>query len=243
MKIKEIILHGLLIITLTIIVANRISAQDKLLVSDRFPEMKYSRVVGDVYYNEYVQIKGNAFLTEDWSKGDILLKDGHTIIDIQFKIDAYKQRLLIYQEYLKRIVILDKHLIQSFTLFENVESMQFILEESYKTRANSDDGSFLEVLLKDSISLYKLYSRDVTPLGGSQGVFLDEFNDEINYYIYENGKYEHVRISKSFLINRYPQFKDEMKRFIRKERLHVKKEKDFVLALLHLGELVQKADE
>lgn len=243
MKIKEIILHGLLIITLTIIVANRISAQDKLLVSDRFPEMKYSRVVGDVYYNEYVQIKGNAFLTEDWSKGDILLKDGHTIIDIQFKIDAYKQRLLIYQEYLKRIVILDKHLIQSFTLFENGESMQFILEESYKTRANSDDGSFLEVLLKDSISLYKLYSRDVTPLGGSQGVFLDEFNDEINYYIYENGKYEHVRISKSFLINRYPQFKDEMKRFIRKERLHVKKEKDFVLALLHLGELVQKADE
>lgn len=239
MKIKEIILLSLFILSLTILFANRLSAQDKLLVSDRYPEMKYSRVLGDVYYNEYVQIRGNAFLTENWSMGDILLKDGHTIKDIQFKLDAYKQRLLIYQEYLRRIVILDKHLIQSLTLYENGENMLFILEESYKTRASSEDGSFLKILLKGEISFYKLYSRDVIPLGASQGVFLDEFSEEINYYIYENGKYEHVRISKSFVINRYPQFKDEMKRFIRKERLQVKKEKDFVLALAYLGQLVQ----
>lgn len=239
MKIKKIILRSLILVSLAILFANRLSAQDKLLVSDRYPEMKYSRVLGDVYYNEYIQIKGNAFLTGDWSTGDVLLKDGHTIKDIKFKLDAYKQQLLIYQEFLRRIVILDKQLIQSFTLYENGESILFILEESYKTRANSEDGSFLKVLLKGEISFYKLYSRDVTPLGASQGVFLDEFSEKINYYLFENGKYEHVRISKSFLLNRHPQFKDEMKRFIRKEKLHVKKEKDFVVALAYLGQLVQ----
>lgn len=231
--------RSLLLIAFSIIATGITHAQDNLLVSERYPEMKYNRVVGGVYFNDYLQIKGNAFLTEDWNHGDVLLNDGYTIKNINFKLDAYTHRLLVYQEYLKRIVILEKRLIQSFTIYENNKERRFILADFNDTRANAENGSFLEVLLEDHISFYKFYSRDVVPLRASEGILLDEFTNELDYYIYENEKYSRVRVSKSTLFNRYPQFKNQMKQHIRKQKLRVKKEEDFIAALAYLSQLVE----
>jgi hypothetical protein len=224
-------------------VFGRAVAQEELLVSERYPELRYGMVLGDVYFTSYIQIKGDAFLTEDWVSGDIYLKNGRTIANVKFKLDAYAHRLLVYQEYIRRVVILDKSLIAGFDQNSSAGMKKFILDEKSNTRAKTSDGSFLEVLSEGIISLYKLYYRDVLPLRANEGIFLDEFIEETAYYIYEKGNYNFARLNKSTLLNLYPQFKVELKHFIRKERLHVKRESDFVMAIHYLSELVEPADK
>jgi len=207
------------------------------LASEEYPEHRYYPLRGQVYTNTYMQVKGNAYLTDDWVIGTLCLKDEKTISNVKFKFDTYEQVVIIYNDELKRLILPEKNLVTAFSYKDGSVSKYF-------KRVNSDFGVkkihsdyFLEVLHEGKLAFYKLYLKTVLPLRIPEMPFIDEFTDEYCYYIYLNETFEIARLKKSYLKQRFPQYKKEISRYARINKLKLKNELDFAKMIAYLEQL------
>ena len=212
----------------------------QVLVSRMFPELKYYPLKGQVYYQDYIQVKGSAFLKgEDWMKGDLILTSGERLNDINFKLDIYAHRVLVYHEFLKRIVLINKKDLTEFYINDSGSRRRFIFLSDIPTKASVSDGCYFEVLSEGRLSFYKLYYKDILPLRTPEMPLLDEFLDESAYYLKDGDKMNSIRMNKRSLIKLYPQYKSEMKQFVRRKNLHLRNQSDFAIAVSHLGRVLE----
>ena len=174
-------------------------SQEVKLASKEYPELRYYPLRGSVYTNTYIQIKGDAYLTDDWITGNLYLTYDRTISNVKFKYDNYGQFVVVYNDKLHRLVLPEHNLITAFSYKDGGVNRYF-------KRVNSDFGVkkvhsdyFLEVLHEGNISFYKLFLKSTLPLRIPEMPFIDEFISEERYYIYLNGNYEIVHLKKSFL--------------------------------------------
>jgi hypothetical protein len=213
------------------------NAQDIVYTRDKYPEMRYLGLSGTVYFNTYNQIKGSAFLFDTWSKGNIFLKNGVVLKDINFKIDLFAQQVLIYHEILKRIIIIDKSNLEGLTFVNNDVERKFKKLDGLKTRSLANDGIIVEALTEGPISFYKVFYKNKIALSDPVKPFIDEFSDELEYYILKDSIYFSVRPGKHNLIKLFPEYKTEIKQHVRQFHLRLRKESDFSKALSYLNEL------
>jgi hypothetical protein len=218
-------------------------SQEAVLSSEIFPELRFAALKGEVFYSAYRQIKGNAYLTENWTTGTINLKNGEAIRNVQFKFDIYGHRILVYQEYLKRVVIPEKTDIESFAFTENGKTRKFKSVNADLTSQKILSNYFLEILTEGSVSFYKLFYCNVLPLKTPEMPYIDEFIAQKDYYIFYNGRYEPAKTKKSFLFNKFPQYKPELKKYIRENKLKLKRENDFAAVIRHLSVLMNPAEK
>jgi hypothetical protein len=215
-------------------------AQQQVLVSELHPELRYYPLKGKVYYLNYIQIKGSAFLSgEEWMSGDLILTNGKRLNNIRFKIDIYAHRILVYHDYLKRIVTISKKDISELYVKDNEQPRKFVFIADIPTKAKVSDGCYFEVLSEGRISFYKLFYKDVLPLRTPEMPLLDEFLDEITYFLKDGDTVRSIRLRKKVLFKLYPQYKSEMKEFIRRQNLQLRKESDFSMAISHLGSVLE----
>jgi hypothetical protein len=218
----------------------QLNAQQQVLVSELHPELKYYPLKGKVYYQDYIQVKGSAFLTgEDWINGDIFLTSGKRLNNIKYKIDIYAHRILAYQPYLKRIVLVSKEDISTCLIKDTDPPRKFIFLSNIPTKAKVSDGCYFEVLSEGRISFYKLFYKDVLPLRSPEMPLLDEFLDETTYFLKDGDAVRSVRLRKNVLFKMYPEYKSELKDFIRRKNLHLRQEDDFNIAVSHLGSVLE----
>lgn len=212
--------------------------EEPLLASERYPELRFAYLIGDVYFNDYIQVKGEAFMTADFVQGDILLTNGRRIEGVEFKLDAYAHRVMLYHDKLRRIVILDKYTLEGFVIEGPSGEREFRLLENRNTKAKTSDGVFVEVLTEGDISLYKLFYRDILPLRASEGIFLEEFIPETLYYFEYGDEFNTIKLRRRALLRRFPEYKTEIRTYLRKQKLQVRNQEDFIIALNYINELL-----
>ncbi len=220
-----------------------IKSQELLLASELYPELRYHSLKGEVFFFDYRQVKGSPYLLDEWMTGDIYLDDGNTIQNVKLKLDVYAHRILAYQDHLKRVVITEKKHIAEFTLMEDGTEERFKKIVGVNSKSKVYDGCYFKVLTEGIFSLYKLDYKDLLPLQSQSKTFVDEFIDETAYFVARNNEYRQIRLSKAYFILNFPEYKIQMKKFIRKNKLRMKKEKDFVVAVDHLNEISQLLQE
>lgn len=101
------------------------------------------------------------------------------------------------------------------------------------------DGCFFEVLSEGEISLFKLNYRDVYPINHPNEIYIDEFTNEEDYIVYVNNDYKQIRLGRSYFFHNYPEYKDQLRKYFRKNKLRIRTEKDFVKSIDHLNEIIQ----
>jgi len=217
-------------------------SQTVKLGSEKYPEHRFYPLKGQIYNTTYRQIKGDAFLTEDWIIGTIHLNNGRNIPEVKYKFDTYSQIVIIYNDALKRLILPEENLVTGFTFTDGKLNRYF-------KRVNSDLGVrkvhsdyFLEVLHEGEISFYKLYLKTVLPLRVPEMPFIDEFVDEKHYYLCINGMYEPARLTKSFLKQRFPGYRKEISHYARKNNLRLKDETDFANMIFYLGQYTNQVN-
>jgi hypothetical protein len=213
------------------------NGQDVVFTRDRHPEMRYLGLSGTVFYNTYNQIKGSAFLYDNWTKGNIVLKNGVVLNDINFKIDLFAHQVLVYHEVLKRIIVIDKYNLESLNFNDSGKERKFKKLDGLKTRSTAKDGTMAEVLAEGNISFYKVFFKNKIALSDPVKPFIDEFTDEADYYILKDSVYLHVNLGKHNLIKIFPEYKNEIKQHIRQLRLRPGKEYDFSKVITYINEL------
>ncbi len=212
-------------------------AQTVRLASEEYPELRYYPLRGQVYNKTYMQIKGNPYLTDDWVKGTVFLKDGNTIPKAEFKFDTYGQFILVYNEELKRLVLPEENLVAAFSYNDKGINRYFKRVHSDLGVKKIHSDYFLEVLHEGKIAFYKLHQKTVLPLRTPEMPFIDEFINEDRYYIYMNNTFEIARLKKSYLKQKFPRYKREIARYARSNKLKAKNEQDFAKIIAYLGQL------
>ncbi|MBN1953320.1 MAG: hypothetical protein JW801_19090 [Bacteroidales bacterium] len=214
---------------------NSIFAQQLKLGSEVYPEHRYYPLRGEIFYKAYTQIKGNAYLSDDWVEGDIFLSNGLVLKDVKFKADVYAHDLLVYNEYLKRVVVLDRTQIDHFVMLEDGQPRYFKRTQSGKNFKMGHNEFFVEVLQEGPMALYKLYFNEVVPLKLPEMPYIDEFYLQKDYYLVWNGEWDEISLRRATLIRKFPERKDEIKKFIRKNKLRMREEKDFARLVDYLS--------
>jgi len=215
-----------------------LKSQQMVLASDVYPELKYNALRGEVFFSEYKQVKGSAYLLDDWMIGNIHLDDGNKMSQVQFKLDAFSHRIIIYQEKLKRLVIAEKLHITGFTAEINNTHKTFKKIIGVNSKTKVYDGCYFEVLTEGRVSLYKLYYKEIIPIHDANKKYIEEFSDEISYYALINDEYIHFRLGRNFLYRNFPEYKVQLRKFIRKNKLNVRKEGNIVVAVNYLNEIL-----
>ncbi|MGD2033520.1 MAG: hypothetical protein PVF73_00580 [Bacteroidales bacterium] len=216
---------------------SNLNAQEKVLSSELYPELKYYALSGEVFYSDYKQVKGSAFLDDDWMQGNIYFDNGEEIPSVQLKLDIFMHRVLVYQENLKRIVITSKEDMTGFTVGAEGSEKQFKKIAGINSKAKASDGCFFEVLHEGEISLFKLYYIEKLPFKYQSGIFTEEFYNETDYFIKVNNEYNEIRLRRRYFIGNFPEYKSQIRQFIRKNRLKPGNENDFVKVLNYLSEI------
>jgi len=201
--------------------------QEVVYTRDKYPDMRYLGLSGTVFYNTYNQIKGSAYLIDSWSKGNIRLKNGVILNDINFKIDLFAHRVLIYHEILKRIIVIDKDNIESLEFSTGDIKRKFKKLDGLKTRTTIKDGIIAEVLSEGKVSCYKVFYKNKIALSEPVKPFIDEFTDLEEYYIFKDSLYLPVKLRRHNLIKMFPEYKTEIKQHIRQSKLRPRREADF----------------
>jgi hypothetical protein len=211
--------------------------QDVVSTRDRYPEMKYLDLSGTIYHNSYFQVKGSAYLSDEWTHGTIFLTDGTTLKNISFKIDLYTQQILVYHDILKRVITIDNHKFGYLVFNENSKLRKFKLVDGLKTQSAAKEGVVVEALSEGKIGFYKVYYKNKNPLLEPSLPFIYEFMDVSRYFILKGSSYFPVKCRKHNLIRLFPEYKANIKQHIRQSHLKLKKESDFSKAVDYINEL------
>lgn len=212
-------------------------AQEVLLTSEKYTEMRYLGVAGNIYYNEYQQIKGSAFLYNEWTLGDVYFQNGTIVKNVNLKIDLYSHQVMMYQDLLKRIVTLNKKEVKTFFLHDKGVEREFRLEDITRSKSFASDGLYVEILTGGKISFHKVYYKERIFLSTPVKPFIYEFVDGKEYRLKYNSKDLQISLSKRTLFKLFPEHKQELKQHIRNMHLKLKKEEDFAKAVRFLSEL------
>jgi hypothetical protein len=227
----------LIAILVSILGFQYVNAQENL-ASKVFPEHKYYPLKGKVSYKLYPQVKGNPYLMKDWIVGDIYLTNGKILKSVQLKFDIYSHDLLVYHEYHRRVILLESESVDHFSFENDGRKYIFSNQKTIRKLKLGRKQFFIELLLEDRISLYKLHFNEIVPLRTPKMPYLDEFVRGQAYYIVQKGQWIDIKLRRSALFKQFPEFKSQLKQYTRKNKLRLRKEKDFVDMLDYLNELI-----
>lgn len=219
------------------LILTTIKAQEVVLSSDKYPEIQFLGLSGKVFFNEYQQVRGSAFLFDDWSKGDVYYTNGTIVKNINLKLDIYTHQVLAYQDLLKRILILEKKDIKSIVLYNLGVEHVFKRVNISKSKSYSIDGIFVEVLAEGKISFYKLYYKERIFLSTPVKPYIYEFSMGKEYYLDYNSESSVISLGRRSLFKRFPELKTDLKQYIRSSHLKLKTEKDFALTIDYLNSI------
>lgn len=217
-------------------------AQEMNLSSEIYTEHRYYPLKGEIFYKAYRQVKGNAYLTDGWVDGSIYMTNGSVLKSVKFKIDVYAHYLLVYNEYLKRVIVLPRSEIDKFNFMDNGNNRKFKRVKANRNLKLMNNEFLLEVIQQGHVSVYKLYYRDITPMKSSEMPFIDEFVPRKSYFLVYNNNWEGIRLRRSSLNKKFPDYKKEIKHYIRKNRLKLKRENDFAQVVDYISQILELVD-
>jgi hypothetical protein len=212
---------------LILLAASDLYAQNVLTTIERFPELKFSDLTGTIYYKTYNQVKGSAFLDDNYRTGRIILVNGNSIENVKLKIDLFANELIVYQDVKQQQVIVDKDAVKGFELINLNESEKYVRVQGIKSKNAGNFGSFVRVLTEGKNSFYKLQYKEQIPIQNPKDLYLYEFHDKTEYHLFLGNKDEKVKLNRATFKRLYPTHKIEIRKFIHQSKIKVRDEIGF----------------
>ncbi len=220
-----------------------VSGQDPLI--DRVINDLNEPVLSGEVLNYFFQAEGSQYFIDGWTKGDIYLETGDVTRDRMLQYNGYKDQLYWLNPSTGDIVILDKHLVSSFTLEMplTADTATFMKVSADLNGIRDPDGVFVQVLVDDAYSL--LVMRRIVNTGernimqGERMVTLPVLESRPVYIIRspDNSYQSLQRLRRRNLINLFPGQRDDLRRELAGRRNRVRNEKQLLEAVKILNTL------
>lgn len=184
-------------------------------------------VNGRIYNQPNMKAKGHPFFVDqNWMSGSVTV-NGKTFSGLQLNYDIHNDHLIYLDESpdgSKRIILLNKNQVTRFSLPDH----NFVKYES-SSRNNITESQYFEILHEGEVSLFKKWTKDFESNATQEypnGKFLD--TKTTRYVLKSNTLFKVT--SKDGLLEVCEDKKEEMKEYLRKNRIHIRKAPDQELA-------------
>lgn len=215
----SMIKKGILFLVLIFSTHSSVYTQTGRITGGPIPKTSYDNILqGRVYFPIYPSIAGSQYLMKNWSAGNILLQ-GRRYTNLPLLYDTYADDLIYLskQEDNFDLIRLVKTYIQKF----NLGNRRFI-NLAYSQYSNTGlEAGFYEVQVEDTVSyLIKRRSEVLTERA------ISSFSRKDLRYLIYNGQAYPLRNKKSILPIIGAQRKKTVFRFLKKQRILLKKSEE-----------------
>jgi hypothetical protein len=185
--------------------------------------------------DRYAGVKGGTTLLQEWAPGKITMTRGQVFSHDKINYDAFNGELIVLRD--DREAVVNVNMVKDFVLNVGADTLHF-------TRLPGADGklAFFQKLVPDAkVGLYKkVYKILVEPdyKGAySTGRNYAEFISEEKFFCVVPGKGMKELKSKKNLLEEFPDHKDALNQFIKKEKIDFKNQNDLKNLFVYLNKL------
>jgi hypothetical protein len=176
------------------------------------------------------------FISNEWSKGSILLVNGKKVPDESLKYNGFLDKFVIYRPDSGRQVMLNNEEISQVILNDRkAGSLRYFLRRRIKTPFSADSiDTYLELIAEGRTSLYAWRKMEYFPA-------TNDYRPLTKYYLsMSDGKMYQVnpRNKDFFLLTG----EEVLSSRFRKEGLNIRHENDFIRAVCLYNELLKTAE-
>lgn len=181
---------------------------------------------GKIWRNLYSATKGDQFLfSNDFLAGNVSIGD-RVFEDASLRYDIYDDELQIMTPQ-GVILSLNKENIDAFTLWYNNRQYDFIKKDEYNI---SKRNGYLNILYNGRLKLYVKFRKEILLLAVDNKYDLFTL---IQHIYLEKGSKMYLLRKKRDVINLFPEYKDEIKDFLRHNKISLsRKDPDSFMALI-----------
>jgi hypothetical protein len=196
------------------------------------------QITGQTFVNAYLGYDNSPFFKGDWVKGSLILDSGLEFTDLNLKFDMFQNKLLYFNTFNKAVVVIDDDIIQSFKLIDEFGETELFKKLSIDKNDTRKDR-YYSVIVEDSISLVVLYEAFIDNYTnanpGSRKI--GSFEQKKHFlYLKDHELYSLPRFRPG-LYKLFPRIKTELKIYIRKNHLKMRKKEDLKLIFIEINRL------
>jgi hypothetical protein len=187
-----------------------------------------------IYISQYVDVQGSQFLYDNWLTGKIELRNGALFNDLQLKFDNYSNKFIVNKRDTAYEIISDIHKVWIYP--EMPDTLLF--ENGFEINQKVNAKIFLQVLAEGRITFLKFVQKDLETYNEyGNATILKRFKESYLYFIYKNGEYENVRLSKKDLEDRLSDKWADISSYLLTNKLSSKDEKSWVKSIQYYNSL------
>jgi hypothetical protein len=199
-------------------------------------------IPGKLYYSDDRNSENLPYLNVEWVKGSIMLENGKNIKDIFLKFNTLRNQLIYHNNNLNVPVSIDHRVIKEFSLTDPAGKKTRIFRrlDVHSLHFADTTGFFAEMLSEGKFNLYVLRLCEKTsnyPFAQLKEQKYYYYASSIYYYEDEHGEFRHLVPGNRIFRNLMKNYKDEIRKYIRKEKLNLKNESDLVKAANYVNSL------
>jgi hypothetical protein len=188
---------------------------------------------------KYTDVNGNPYLTEQWTKGTVLLKNGRKYANVQLRYDLVGDEVLFKDEKSQQMMSFTDPVIE-FQL--NTESENAASPMIFRSGYVSDDGigtkAYFQVLCDQGVKLLKKQVKVIIETKEySSATSTKNFSESTSYYLYKNNKAVKIRKDKKQIFSVLGNQTDALEKFIKDNNLNLKNESDLIRLVAHYNSL------
>lgn len=183
-----------------------------------------------LYIAQYTDIKGSPFLFDEWMKAELILKNNSRIKDVQLKFDNYLNKFIINKNDTAYEISPSIKEIRFYPSGDTLSAIVF--KNGFSINDNIKANSYLQVLSEGKITLLKYSKKDMeeyTEYGDATKY--KRFVERSLYFIYSNGSYRLVTLSKKNLQEISSEKWNEVSQYMNQHGLNGKDEKSWKQAI------------
>lgn len=199
------------------------------------------QITASAFVPYYLQYDKDPYYYNEWVVGSITLNSGETQNGLKLKYDIHKDELHYYNEQLNKILLIDKDIVEQFTLSMDSEIYTVAKSNLFNVN-NTEGGSFCFILVDGEIELWCKRYKEINEYTEFSSAYskLGAFYLKQKYYLVKSGAKSKVTLNKRSIAKQFPEYKKEILAFIRNNKLNIKNEKHLIKVFTKINSLIKE---
>jgi hypothetical protein len=193
------------------------------------------RVSGNpLYVYQYEDVKGSAFLFDNWTPGTVILQNHVTFENVPLKFDVKSNEFIFNRN--DSSFQLGPDAIEIKLYPNGGDSLVF--KNGFEINAAVHTSKYLQELVTGKLTFLKFLKKNIEEYSiYGDATKYKRFVELYDYFIYKDGKADPVRINKKELQRLFPDKWDIISRYLSQNNFSGKDEKSFVAAIRYYNSL------
>lgn len=188
-----------------------------------------------IVMQQYTDVQGSPYLTENWTKGLVKLHTGKTYAEVALKYDQVADQLLFRGERDEAMSFVDA--VEQFSI--RVGDEERVFRSGFKPAEKTSASTFYQVLYNGKIQLLKRCLKQITEEQAfNSATKVKTISENPVYYLASQGQPLKFKKDKKSVLSVMEDHAGEVEKFIASEKINLKSDADVIKLFAYYDSLL-----